>query len=1087
MPVQLFLAPAGFGKSEYVLKAVQEAARGLQDTPRVVLPTPLQVHAWQRRLAAQGGALGVRLLTFDNLYKTVLNGAQESYTLLEDPVEYRLLRAVVDELTLPHYGALGNRPGFIQVMRAFIGELKGAQIWPDDYLASVGDEARLRELGMIYSQYQERLQAQKWADHPGLGWLAVEALRERSPQVAGDWSLLVVDGFDSFTETQLALLALLAGRVEQMVITLTGEAAPGEAHPRPVYGRFERTRRQLEAALGVRAQPLPGASPPASAMLARLERNLFERGEQGARLGDGGDTQVLTEEREENPEDPPDQHPIRLLAAPDRAGEVREALRWLKERLVLDGAEAADLALLARDLTPYRSDILQTAAEFGLPLRLVDGLPLRQNPAIAALLALLRLVLPAGEGDSGPALPRRGVIAAWRSPYFEWTTAYAADDDEEPIGIGPGDAEMLDAVARWGRVIGGFDQWGEVLHALRAQGEGGREADDEERGRPANIPGGVEAATLEGKFVRFFRRLLQLVQGDAPYREHVVRLERLIGPDPNDGEMEGAASTAPIHLNMIGCVDDGDAESAGRDRAALQTLKDVLRGLVWAEDVVGDGAALSFARFFEELAGAVEAAIYHPPRPTHAGILVANVIAARGIPFQAVAVLGMAEGEFPAALREDPFLRDADRKRLREEYGLRLEPSTESRERETFYETVTRPWEKLLLTRPRLAESGAPWQASPYWQEVTRRSGAGEERVSSERVPQPETAASWPELLAGLVAHAEEGAAATWVEARAGGRWQKLAETGRIFRQRYEAQRGTAYDGDLSALQEVLAEQYGPAHTWSPSRLESYRTCPLFFFAGNVLGLEPRPEPAEGLDARQLGNLYHRILEAVYQAVPVEARTDAEALKEALPGVAERIMDTAPVEEGFRATAWWEQTRAEIEEKVARSLEALSALDDGFVPVEFEAGFFGRQALTVRRDGDSFRLHGLIDRVDRAPDGRIRIVDYKTAGPAKFGPPALEKGEKLQLPLYARAASETLELGEVADGFYWHVQHGEASRLKLATYGVEAAIERASAYAWEVVQRVRQGDFVPSPPAGGCPDYCPAATFCWQYEARRSW
>ena len=243
----------------------------------------------------------------------------------------------------------------------------------------------------------------------------------------------------------------------------------------------------------------------------------------------------------------------------------------------------------------------------------------------------------------------------------------------------------------------------------------------------------------------------------------------------------------------------------------------------------------------------------------------------------------------------------------------------------------------------------------------------------------------------------------------------------------------------------------------------------------------------EGLDARQLGNLYHRILEAVYQAVPFEKRADGEALKQALPAVATPILDAAPLEEGFRATAWWQQTRAEIVANVERSLEMLSALEGGFVPVAFEAGFFGPQALAVDATGDTFRLHGLIDRVDRAPDGRIRIVDYKTAGPYSYTTTALEKGEKLQLPLYALAAQKALGFGEVADGFYWHVRQAEPSTLQLAGYGVEAAIDTAVAHAWEVVRGVRQGNFHPAPPAGGCPDYCPAATFCWQYKPGPSW
>ena len=108
---------------------------------------------------------------------------------------------------------------------------------------------------------------------------------------------------------------------------------------------------------------------------------------------------------------------VELIEAPERAGEVRAALRWLKQRIVFDGCRPGEVALLARNVAPYRPFIQQTAAEFGLPIRLVDGLPLRENPAVAALLGLLQMALPNSAGELS--LPRRAVVEAWRSPYFD--------------------------------------------------------------------------------------------------------------------------------------------------------------------------------------------------------------------------------------------------------------------------------------------------------------------------------------------------------------------------------------------------------------------------------------------------------------------------------------------------------------------------------------------------------------------------------------------------------------------------------------------------------------------------------------------
>ena len=129
-------------------------------------------------------------------------------------------------------------------------------------------------------------------------------------------------------------------------------------------------------------------------------------------------------------------------------------------------------------------------------------------------------------------------------------------------------------------------------------------------------------------------------------------------------------------------------------------------------------------------------------------------------------------------------------------------------------------------------------------------------------------------------------------------------------------------------------------------------------------------------------------------------------------------------------------------------------------------------------------MRGFIDRVDRDPAGRLRIIDYKTAGPGGFGNSDVSRGKKLQLPLYAMATRDALHLGEPAEGFYWHVRHAAPSDFTLSGFpdGPEAAMELAAGIAWEVARQARNGHFRPEAPADGCPSYCPAAAFCWHYR-----
>ncbi len=81
----------------------------------------------------------------------------------------------------------------------------------------------------------------------------------------------------------------------------------------------------------------------------------------------------------------------------------------------------------------------------------MEGEPLRTNPAVAALLDLLRLMLPGTADNNQPGLPYRLVIEAWASPYFDWG-GRATPDAEESIGIMAGDANALEAIARKGQV-----------------------------------------------------------------------------------------------------------------------------------------------------------------------------------------------------------------------------------------------------------------------------------------------------------------------------------------------------------------------------------------------------------------------------------------------------------------------------------------------------------------------------------------------------------------------------------------------------------------------------------------------------------
>ncbi|HOG45906.1 MAG TPA: PD-(D/E)XK nuclease family protein [Anaerolineae bacterium] len=1056
MAVHLFIAPAGAGKTEATIGRLRAAAheRPLQPV-WAVLPNRAQVFALRRRLAARGGALGVEVGTFFALYHEALRAAGQVYAELDEPLQHRALRAVVDEAAaegrLQHYAPLRDKPGFVRALHHLIEELKQARVQPAQLeVALHGEGPRLEELAMLYAGYQRRLRVGQWMDAEGLGWLATAAL-SRAPRLLAGWGLVAVDGFDQLNQTQVAFLAELARQVPELRITLTWSVGPA----RLAHRRFAQALERLEQKLGVAAEPLVGARVRLEAPLAALEAGLFEP---AAPAGDPGAA-------------------LSFVEAPNRALEARAALRWAKERLVCDSYAPADVAILARDLAPYAPFLEEVAAEFGLPLALLGGRPLAANPAVAALLRLLGLARRDRSSASLPdgRFPVRATLEALRSPYFDWQRCSVAG---EPLGLSDGDVAALERAAQAARLLGGLAEWREALALQATPAPAAEDGNGEATGMPAVEVRAALAARFERLVARVTPPAADTVAG------YTAFVEDLIGDDGDNAE-----DGDPESLRLLQRIRSGPPELAVRDAAALRQFKEALRGLVWADAALGPGEPVAYERFLDELEGIVAAGQYEAQPEAGEAVCAASAHDARGLTFRAVALLGLAEGEFPRATAGDPLLRDGDRERLAGR-GLPLEPPPVGAEFTLFYEATTRARERLLLTRPYLAADGQPWEPSPFWEEALRLSGGAQAaRVVRVRSADPlplERAASWAEALA-AAGQQPAAAAAVAAEPEVAPLWQAAQHGAVVLAARLAVAPAGPFEGDCAALAPALHTRYGSTRPWSASRLEAYLGCPLRFFLSYALKLPEPAEPTLGYNAAQLGTMYHEILERVYRAAPGGG---LEELLAALPGVAAEVLAEAPRRQGFRPGRLWHEEQARITGDVENTLRALADVSVGWQPVglELRFGMVGDPTPPQRiraAEGGELLLHGVIDRADRDASGRVRLIDYKTTGEAITAGDLLE-GRRIQLALYAWAAQGVLGLGAVAGGFYWHLRQAKRSSLTLDGLdgGAEGAMQWAAEHAWRAVSGVRAGAFAPEPNGHTCPDYCLGTAFCWRYRAK---
>jgi putative RecB family exonuclease len=150
----------------------------------------------------------------------------------------------------------------------------------------------------------------------------------------------------------------------------------------------------------------------------------------------------------------------------------------------------------------------------------------------------------------------------------------------------------------------------------------------------------------------------------------------------------------------------------------------------------------------------------------------------------------------------------------------------------------------------------------------------------------------------------------------------------------------------------------------SPSRAGDFMTCPLMYRYRTIDRLPEAPSP----DAAR-GTLVHKVLEDLFD-LPAPERTPEraadmlapawDAILEVEPALAEMFGDDGP-----DVAAWMASCRTVLERYF--DLEDPRRLE----PAERE--LYVESLLESR-----LLLRGFVDRIDVAPDGRIRITDYKS-------------------------------------------------------------------------------------------------------------
>ena len=665
---------------------------------------------------------------------------------------------------------------------------------------------------------------------------------------------------------------------------------------------------------------------------------------------------------------------------------AKEILRLVSE----EKFSFEQIGVVGRTLAPYLPWIKEIFSRHSIPMMTSAEEPLVQHPLAKAALLLIHLPLKG--------YLRAHVIDLLDSPFFN-----GASSSGEKIALRP---DLWDLVTRWAGISKGIEEWRRLEKYLAQDVVAGESADEESEPKRVTIPANQ---------VRALWRLFTELHGD---------LEAL----PKEASWSRYAGLWKDLQKKWLRIDSQAAGDPSSGRKAAEAVGDLLERLSALEIVPGK---ISLTHFLETYRHWLERHSVPFTERNVKGVAVLDAMAARGLSFRALFIIGLNEGLFPRTIREDAFLRDRERELLETVLGYKVATKLGGfdEERLLFTLLVGAAREKLYGLHQRNDESGRALAPSWYLEELCRALGG--EKIERIVVPRGTVEKSALEPFSHIELLPPEELAI------------RLILTGRdptplinlclpppsLYR------RGSEVIQRLEAITDRLAEHdgiVGPlADAWeriaergiSATSLEAYARCPFQFFARNLLGLKrlERPEEISGPGPADVGQMIHSILKSFYQELldrkfflSDQGSTDTPSTSSGqatgiLEAATQRAFSEFEQKNPVGYPIAWEILRegvsALLKQAVALDLQELR--ESGYRPVVFEREAADRLPKSWPGALSGLAIRGRIDRIDSQPEqNRHRVIDYKLKLGKSRQPPDKDllrsalRGQRLQPPFY---------------------------------------------------------------------------------------
>jgi ATP-dependent helicase/nuclease subunit B len=973
MPVRLVIGRAGTGKTKRCFDAVVDACRADPLGPPVYWLVPKQATFMTERMltceSGLGGFVRARVLSFDALGEEILaecGGAAipEVTALGRQMILGHLLRKHQKDLRFFAQAARHN--GLATTLDATFADFERHGRDAADLAALQDDLSRIvsrtgeqqalfdkvHDLRLIYDAYTAYLGQERLDRHRRLE----QVLSCISTSRAFRGAKVYVDGFAAFSDYERAVLAQLAKACDVVeIMLLMDPKSPLLADPHHIpaeLGWFhptEQTYRQLFFTFT--EQNVPVDETVVLSHVHRFATPTLQTVE----------TQLQWRLSIDNK--PPES--LEMIEAPDRRAEVDAVARRIRE-LWRGGVRLRDMAVLVRDLEPYHELIAASFREHDVEYFVDRRRAVGHHPLLQFLRACLSIAQSAWPHDSIMTVLKSGLSGL--------------TDDE---------ADELENYVLAHRIRGQHawttrDPWTYSRTLLTEEDDTAFSRDP--KGIAPHAPDPIDPAryTLVQRLIPFIKKI---TAKDATVRQLVLAVFELF-------------QTFKVEKRLIEWMNEAHQQNRleQRDEHA-QVWKHLVDLLDQMVDLLGDEPA-TLADFIEIYESGLEQFDLALTPPTTDELLVGQVDRTR-CPgdLRVCFVLGLSEGVFPKMPGEDSVLSDAERRELRTR-RLDVDPDTQRKlldENLLGYIALTRPSERLILTRSETDASGKHLDPSPYW----TRLRALFPKLTPSPAPDPSDptcigtprqlivslmrwtrALSSPSMSDELSSDPTHAALYDWLA--------HLPPTGdAIDTMRFRAWAALSYTNQAKLSKRIALNLFpSPLHA-SVTRIETFAACPFKHFARYALDLRPRDDQ-DSVSALDLGNVFHHVLEKVVATMLAEHKNwpdlPPDRRKELIHAVAQEVGQQLRGEimlSSARNRYLLQRVEQTLEEVTAA--QAAAARHGSFAPA-FAELTFGPDATLPGLEVQTptkrqVILQGKIDRVDLSADqSAFAVIDYKLHG-----------------------------------------------------------------------------------------------------------